>query len=458
MSIKWKIFYFLILFCTILIFILWLSQVVFMNYFYKQIKTIEVKNFGANLTSNFKETSDIDNLIEKAKTKDDISVYIYSLSDKKFYSNVKASLSESDFLVIYSQTLSSGGNLTETFKTNTKDSLNNTEGNENLFYSHIKVIDDKKYLIVATSVITPVNSIMSTIKVQLIFIMIVMLISSVIIALIISKIVSSPIEKINRNAKNLITGDFNWESKGITYKEIVELSETLSIVSKELTKNEKLRREFIANVSHDLKTPLTLIIGYGETMRDLPNENTPENIEIIINEAKRLNALVNDSLEISKLEAEVYKLNISYFNLTNLINENIDRINKLIQNNKCAIFFNYDKEIFINADAGKIAQTLYNLILNAIYHTGEDKKIIVNQIIDKTSVRIEVTDNGEGIPLEIQKCIWDRYYKVNNKRQLSGSGLGLSIVKKIIEMHNGEYGVISNEGIGSTFYFKLRLD
>ena len=112
------------------------------------------------------------------------------------------------------------------------------------------------------------------------------------------------------------------------------------------------------------------------------------------------------------------------------------------------------------ADKVKITQAFYNLLINAINYTGKDKSIKVRQTISDGSVRIEVTDTGEGIPEENLPYIWDRYYKVDktHKRAVTGTGLGLSIVKKVIELHGGEYGVQSQVGMGSTFWFSLKMN
>ena len=199
-----------------------------------------------------------------------------------------------------------------------------------------------------------------------------------------------------------------------------------------------------------------MIHGYSEVMRDIPGENTPENVQIIIDEAERLNLLVNDLLDISKLESGKMELNKEKFNLTKLINDILKRYDKLAD---YKISFEYEKECFVFADELKITQVLYNLINNAITYTGEDKCIYLNQEIIKNEVKISVTDTGEGIPQDKLPYIWERYYKIskNHKRASVGTGLGLSIVKNILSLHGGKYGVISNINKGSTFYFTLNL-
>lgn len=316
-----------------------------------------------------------------------------------------------------------------------------------------------QYIVLINSLIAPVDATVSTIRKQLVYVSLIMLILAFLLAILIAKKVARPIIQINAKAKQLAVGDeaIVFEEKG--YKEIAELSGTLSYASVELTKTEKLRRELIANVSHDLRTPLTLITGYAELMRDLPTENTPENVQVIVDEAKRLTQLVNDMLDLSKLQAGTSQLEKVTFNLTKQINELLLRYNTLTAQEGYTIDFIYDEEIWVNGDELKLSQVIYNLINNAINYTGSDKHVIVKQHVTNDQVRIEVIDTGEGISEEYLPYIWERYYKVDktHKRATVGTGLGLSIVKTILDAHEAHYGVTSNIGEGSTFWFEIKL-
>ena len=241
--------------------------------------------------------------------------------------------------------------------------------------------------------------------------------------------------------------------------EIEELSDTLNYAAKELSKVESLRRELIANMSHDLRTPLTMISGYGEVMRDIPGENTPENVQIIIDETKRLTNLVNDMLDLSKIQSGVQELNLSEVNITQEIKNIIKRYDTLLKKDEYDIHFEYDEEVIVEADIIKLNQVIYNLINNAINYTGEDNQVIVRQIVKNKKVRIEIIDHGPGIEKDQLPYIWDRYYKVDKThvRSKVGSGLGLSIVKGLLELHHAEYGVESEESKGSVFWFALPI-
>jgi signal transduction histidine kinase len=192
----------------------------------------------------------------------------------------------------------------------------------------------------------------------------------------------------------------------------------------------------------------------------LPGENTPENVQVIIDEANRLTSLVNDMLDLSKLKSGAMELEKIHYSLTDSIYEIFKRYGKLREQDGYDIQFIADKNVYIYADEIKMGQVIYNFINNAINHCGDDKKVIVTQKVSGGKVRIEVTDHGEGISEDKLQYIWDRYYKVDkvHKRGVIGTGLGLSIVKRILDLHNARYGVKSKVGSGSTFWFELECD
>jgi signal transduction histidine kinase len=309
------------------------------------------------------------------------------------------------------------------------------------------------------AIITPVDATVSTLQTQLYIITAIMILLSVLIAIITARHISKPIEDINKGAKALASGDYNTHFDGKGFLEIKELSDTLNTAATELSKLENLRRELMANVSHDLRTPLALIYSYAEMMQDFPHEITPQQTQTIMDETKRLSSLVNDILDVSHLETRGIELRKEQYNLTESLISTINRTAELIKNENCAINFDYNEKIHINADEVKITQAFYNLLINAVNYSGENKQITVRQSVLGSHVKIEVTDNGEGITPANLPYIWDRYYKADNKhkRPIVGTGMGLSIVKKIIEMHGGKYGASSEIGKGSTFWFEIPI-
>lgn len=194
-------------------------------------------------------------------------------------------------------------------------------------------------------------------------------------------------------------------------------------------------------------------------MRDIPGENTPENLQVIIDETSRLTSLVSDILDLSKIQSGTQTLNLQNFNLTQSIRNILKRYSKLTEQDGYTINFISTADSYVNADEIKVSQVIYNLINNAINYTGDDKTVTVKQILKQGIVRIEISDSGPGIPPEMIPYIWDRYYKVDktHKRSVVGTGIGLSIVKSIMDLHKTDYGVISDSGKGSTFWFELHM-
>ena len=319
---------------------------------------------------------------------------------------------------------------------------------------------ENTYIFINAS-IEPLDSSIQIIKSQYIYIALILLIVSIILAFQISKQISKPIEKISDSAKKLEKGDFNTKFKPDTnIVEINELSETLERARMELSKTDELRRDLMANVGHDLKTPLTMIKAYAEMTRDLDNqtiEKKKENLNIIIEETDRLNVLVRDILDLSKLQSKTYELKIEKFDLHDLIKTILKRYFILIDYEGYEFIYNNKKSIIVNADKKRIEQVIYNLINNAVNYTGNDKKIYIELIENESSVTVEIRDTGKGIPKKEIEHIWDKYYhnEKNHKRNTFGTGLGLSIVKTILDSHNYKYGVKSKNGKGTIFYFEL---
>lgn len=319
--------------------------------------------------------------------------------------------------------------------------------------------DNQEYMVILTSQISPVDSIVLTIRYQLIAITLVLVVIGFFLAIIASRKISKPITDTTAMAHQLAEKNYDIEFNNTGYKEVTELNNTLSYAAGELKKVDNLQRELIANISHDLRTPLTMITGYSEVMRDLPGENTPENVQIIIDEANRLNMLVSDLLDISKLQSGTTELNKEVFSLTTLVKDMFERYSKLKEQDGYNFLFEYTENIDVNADFSKINQVIYNLINNAINYAGSDKTIVVRQIKKDKLVRIEIEDHGAGIDQEHLENIWDRYYKVDKEHRSSvvGTGLGLSIVKNVLDLHSAHYGVKSVVGEGSVFWFELDI-
>lgn len=331
---------------------------------------------------------------------------------------------------------------------------------ESVIYVRIVEVDGAEEVVMINSVLTPVDATVSTLKAQLKLISVIMIVVAFLIAVGISKSISKSIIKLNAGARLLAEGNYDVVFDSRDYKEIAQLSDSLNHAATELGKTDSLQKELIANVSHDLRTPLTMIKGYAEVMRDIPGENTPENVQVIIEETERLSGLVNDMLDISKLKAGTIQIKPEEYNITESIKHVLSRYNKLREVEGYTIDFLYDQEVNVYADEQKMYQVLYNLVNNAINYTGEDKKVTVIQKVMDNTLRIEVKDTGEGVSQEDIPYVWDRYYKdkSTHKRAIQGTGLGLSIVKSVLELHGAKYGVSSQKGHGATFWFEIEIN
>lgn len=323
--------------------------------------------------------------------------------------------------------------------------------------------DDPQAFIFICSYMEPVGSTMAIFQRQFLFVAIIIMMLTIFISLFFANRLTNPIIRINKHAKDLPKGKFDATIDDKDFNEIRQLAATLQDASKEIAKSDDLRRELMANISHDLRTPLTMIKAYAEMIRDLSGDNPEKrakHLKVIIDETDRLSSLVNDILDLSKLQAGVTEINRSVFDLSERLSGVISRFDILKENDGIIIELHADAGIMINADITKLEQVVYNLINNAVTYTGDDNTVIVRLYRKAPGLmRFEVTDHGDGIAPEYLPYIWDRYYKVSernktHKRAKMGSGIGLSIVKNVLEQHGFAYGADSTVGQGSTFWFE----
>lgn len=470
MGIRWNLFAFLALFVAFILVVVWVFQVLLLGRFYESAKVKELKLTASLIESNI----DKDDLEETAYTlAGDYSVCIilYQISGGKANEILSCDISSGcmihhmssrSFSNFYNETIASGGEYMETYSLDAFHTRGEISG-ESLSTVYIKSFCDSEnnsYALFLDSELVPVSATVRTYMVQFQWICLILLIGALILSLFMSRVISTPIIKLSKSVKRLAMGDYDEVFDGKGYREIGELSDALNYASEELSKNDKLQKELIANISHDLRTPLTMIRGYSEMMRDIPGENTPENAQIVIEETTRLSELVGDMLDLSKIRAGTRKLTQEYFDLAETVRATMLRYEKLTEKDGYSIDFSSDEEsIEVYADRTMMLQVIYNLINNAINYTGENKKVSVKLTKKDKCVRFSVTDSGAGIAPEELPLIWDRYYKVDkvHRRAMVGTGLGLSIVKSILEAHKATYGVESTVGVGSTFWFELSL-
>ncbi len=271
-----------------------------------------------------------------------------------------------------------------------------------------------------------------------------------------------PIRKITRAAKDYSEGNFDTQIDIHSNDEIGYLAASLNYMATELSTLEEDQRKFIANVSHDFRSPLTSIKGYIEAIMDgtIPHEMQDKYLNIILFETERLNKLTQSMLELNKYGAKGTMLDISSFDINNTIKLVVQSFEGTCQEKKISFeLILTGHTSFVWADMSKIQQVLYNLIDNAIKFSNPDSTITIETTEKNEKVFISVKDTGIGIPKDSLKKIWERFYKTDLSRgkDKRGTGLGLAIVKEIISAHNENINVISTEGVGTEFIFTLPL-
>lgn len=443
----------LIAFASFILLFLFLMQIIFLNKYYEIYK----KNQLDNIVSSIKNNNSMNiSILEDYAYNYGVCISIYSNGVIQTISNTY------NKGCLFSDKSTSDNYITSFVESgSTEDTrllYNKRFGNKTI----IKALkyNDEVYIFLNTS-IQPLDSSIILLKSQYGYIALIIFGISLIISYVISSMISKPIVKISDSAKKLANGDFNVSfSTNSKVQEIKELSTTLDLAKNELSKTDELRRDLMANVGHDLRTPLTMIKAYAEMTRDLESqtpEKRAENMNIIIEETDRLNVLVSDILDLSKLQSSTYELKIEEFDLDELIRNIIKRFYILIDSDGYEFIYNNDEKIMVKADKKRLEQVIYNLLNNAVNYTGEDKKIYINITEDKKKILVEIKDTGKGIDKEEIKYIWNKYYhnEKKHKRNTFGTGLGLSIVKTILESHNYKYGVKSIKNHGTTFYFEI---
>ncbi len=308
-----------------------------------------------------------------------------------------------------------------------------------------------------SSPLMPMDGTTEILRTQLIYVTLASLFLALILAFFIARKFSRPLSKISNQAEKLGTAEYiPGQGKGFC-SEIDNLADTLDKSSVELSKVEALRKELIANVSHDLRTPLTMIKAYSDMIVDISGddrEKREEHLKVISSETDRLAELVNDMLDLSVIEAGAAVPNMENVCISDLAIDVIKRFAPITLKDGIEITQNIEPDQYVPADPRRLLQVLFNLIGNAVNHAD---KIEVSLFDKGEKIRLEVKDNGAGIAEEELPYIWDRYYKAKDQsRAKSGTGLGLSIVKGILESHGAKYGVSSALGQGSVFWFEMR--
>ena len=462
-SIKVRLWMYFMAFGLGVVALIWFLQLFFMNNYYEQMKISEVTRVATSISNSYqKGDTNINYKIQELSITNDFYVMMESSSGILLFSPaqdvnipVQAYLDEA---VKLKKLLTEGEGNDVSFRMDT-----GLEDYETLAYGRTitPVFGNDVYLYIF-SPLYPVSSTVNILRHQLTYVTIVTIALALILSVYFAQRISKPIDDMTKTAKEMSKGNYQVKFEGNSYSEINNLADTLNTAAYELGVADHRKKDLIANVSHDLKTPLTMIKSYAEMIRDLSGDNPEKrnnHLQVIIDETDRLSRLVSDMSAVSALQTYKVRLQRDTFDLGASVNSILTSFNILEEQEGYYFKLVKPKECFAYGDEDKIKQVLSNLINNAVKYCGEDKIVIINIKRVGKKFRVEVSDHGPGISQEELPHVWDRYYKASSNyvRSTTGTGLGLSIVKEILTLHHADYGVTSKLGKGTTFWFELPL-
>jgi signal transduction histidine kinase len=470
-------------FTLLVIVLLWMFQTLWLDDIYRSLKLKELDrcaDAAVSLTLSADDAEAYDEELGEIAKKYEVCLSVYRISGVSATQEMRKhvnsfcyihNMNSNDTLnQLYWSAEENGGAYTELVSLNALFGRNRggreetSDEGENMISVRLVSDGSSTLMLLFNTELVPLKSTVKTLNAQLGWITAILSVIGVVLALILSDRISKPVRQMSGEASKLAMGDYNVNFDGKGCSETENLSATLNRAAYELARLDKMQKDLIANVSHDLRTPLTMIAGYTEIMRDIPGEASPENFQIVLDETDRLKNLVTDMLEVSKYQNGSQKLNAFPFNFTAVIRKTLERYQKLKEHEGYEIRFEADRDVWVNGDEGRLLQVVYNLINNAVNYTGDDKTVVIRQTVEpakdggEEEVLVEVIDTGDGISEEDLPLVWERYYKAHDfhKRANMGTGLGLSIVRSILTLHGAGFGVKSKVGQGSNFWFRLK--
>lgn len=330
--------------------------------------------------------------------------------------------------------------------------------NETIYYACPVAFSGDNLLVVCYH-LGVLNQTVSVMQANILWLSAIIIIIASLVSLAFAQRIARPIKSISETSMQLAKGNYSIDFVQAEFEELAHLSNTLNYVKDEIKKTETFQRELLANVSHDLKTPLTMIKAYASMIKEISGDNPEKrekHLQVIIDESDRLTGLVNDVLSVSKAYSELDDLNKKVFNVTEFLYGILAKFSYLQETQGYKFMVDVDANLYTLADAEKIGQVFYNLISNAVNYTGEDKTVFISlkNSPEENRLKFYIKDTGKGIKDDEIENIWDRYYrsKDNHDRPVKGTGLGLNIVKYILQRHSFDFGVKSKVGEGSVFW------
>lgn len=467
LDLKNKLWSYFGIFAIIIMILLWVMQIIFLNNFYETMKISEISKTGRSIVREYNaDPSRLAEIVLQAHYKDGLSIGVYNQygvplfgADIVFYPGTPSSPNSfRAFPEIVSRLEKSASNTVSFVSSDISRRYNSV-----IFGAKLKSESGGIMYLCLTSPLSPMGATTQVLRLQLIIVTFASLIIAFILSYFIAKRLSRPLSTMTKSASEFAAGNYDVSFEHGGYTEINQLADSLNHAAVELAKTDTLRRDLVANVSHDLRTPLTIIRSYAEMIHDISGNNPEkrnEHAKVIMNESDRLSQLVNDILDLSKMESGVMTMDVKPFNISETIVKAVNNFSVLAEKNGYKFNVNCDNPYIVAGDEARIQQVIYNLISNAVNYTGDDKSVTVSAEVRENMLRVSVTDTGKGISAEDRQLVWDRYYKSSSShhRMQVGTGIGLSIVKNILIIHNANFGIDSIEGKGSTFWFELPFE
>ena len=318
---------------------------------------------------------------------------------------------------------------------------------------------DGKYGIIVSTGMAQIATAAEVLRSILWPVALILLVLDLLFAMLFSRWFTRPVQQLSSGAKEIAAGNYDIQLPVVHHDEIGQLAEDFNHMAAEVKRSAQLEKDILANVSHDLRTPLTLIKGYAETVRDLTGSDDAKRTEqcsIIVDETNRLSTLVNSVMELSKVQSGAERPNLVDFDMSDLCFEVAGRYDALCDKNHWQLDLQANEPCPVSADPAMMERVMHNLLGNAFHHIGADGVVVLRAIPQEKGCRIEIEDHGPGIPPEDLPYIFDRYYRARQDSGRTGTGLGLSITKAILQQHGFAFGVDSAVGRGSTFWFEMK--
>lgn len=491
-SFRFKLWVYFAVFTAFIFIILWLMQTVFLQSFYNDMLISDTKKVAEKIRSHGTD-ADIEKKIDELARDNTVIILITDESGKLLYSsdefkgmhskvkipgnaeiedknrkNEFAGLPEppkekkNDFGKRMDEYRNLPDNYNEILSLLKASDEGYIESTEDDYYVYVTYVDyngqDGKSVLYISTPLEAQGSAVNILRRILVWVTVLSLAAGFILSWFIARKFSKPVQRLSEKADKLGEKEYREAYDSGFCSELDSLNQTLDRTNEKLNTSKEFQMQLLSNVSHDLRTPLTMIKGYAEMIRDISWEDSEamsSDLQVIIKEADRLNALVNEILEYSELQTEDDTKDMEQLDLSELVKSSAERFEKLLQPENVVIEKDIDLGLTATGNPGLLERALYNLMDNAVRHTGDGKKIRV-ALKQKDGIKvISVQDFGNGIAPEEIDHIWDRYYTSRQRKGKGVSGLGLAIVKQIALKHRGKCYAESKEGEGCTFFIEI---